>query len=135
MNGPEAHSNMSGNGGAATLWMKVVLLLRYIALSVLSGSLQSSNYSVHWISWTFSLCSSTSSPSHLSLTRKFSDALFYPVSPRSSLQSDTGVITLHLTHLLTARLPSLSPAADLAEPCPPCHRDHSPPKSKTNSRK
>ncbi len=28
---------------------------------------------------------------------------------------------MHLTHLLTARLPTLSPAADLAEPRPPRH--------------
>ncbi len=49
----------------------------------------------------------TSSPPRFLSPSRSSDTLFYLVSPRSSLQSDTGVITLHLTHLLTARLPSL----------------------------
>ncbi len=62
----------------------------------------------------------TSSPPRFLSPARSSDTLFYPVSPRSSLQSDTGVITLHLTHLLTAHLPSLSPA-DPAEPRPPRH--------------
>ncbi len=46
---------------------------------------------------------------------------FYAVSPSHSLERDTGVCHLHLTHLFTARLPTLSPAADLAEPRPPRH--------------
>ncbi len=42
----------------------------------------------------------------------------YEVSPRDLLEQDTGVCHLQLTHLLTAHLPTLSPAADLAEPHP-----------------
>ncbi len=66
----------------------------------------------------------TSSPPRFLSPSRSSDTLFYPVSPRSSLQSDTGVITLHLTHLLTAHLPSLSPIANPTEPRPPRHSLH-----------
>ncbi len=60
--------------------------------------------------------------SSLSLSPFFSfPGPFYAVSPRHLLEQDTGVCHLHLTHLLTACLPTLSPAADLAEPRPPRH--------------
>lgn len=41
-----------------------------------------------------------------------------PGPSRQLLQSNTGVIMLHLTYLLTACLPTFSPTAAPAEPCP-----------------
>ncbi len=61
--------------------------------------------------------SQQSVPLSLLLVSRF----LYAVAPRQLLEQDTGVCHLHLTNLLTAHLPALSPAADLAEPRPPRH--------------
>ncbi len=63
---------------------------------------------------------STVSSQSLSPCFSFFQSL-YAISPCHILEQDTGVCHLHLTHLLTACLQTLSPAADLAEPRPPHH--------------
>ncbi len=50
--------------------------------------------------------------------------VFYPVSPRQLLQSDTGVPHFALDPLTLRCLLSLSPTADFPEPRPPHHSNN-----------
>ncbi len=47
-------------------------------------------------------------------------SFIWSINANSCYQTQVFII-LHLTYLLTARLPMLSPAADFAEPRPPHH--------------
>ncbi len=80
-----------------------------------------------------SLCSFWLSPQPSPRARVFTPSLsvfssfsggFYPVSPCQLLQSNTGVPHFTLDPLTHRCLLSLSPAADFAEPRPPCHNVH-----------
>ncbi len=90
-------------------------------LGAFHQNLSSHNYAVPRISPFPRPVSAHESPSRLSLTSMFVSHSFIRSLHANYCNQTQVFIILHLTYLLTARLPMLSPAADFAEQRPPHH--------------